>query len=526
LGDRKKAVAEPDANLLREGSQVAGAEAILGLQQTHGNAYVQRLLKSRAVQAKLTVNPPDDQYEREADQVAETVTKTTNVQREAQPEEEEEKVQAKLQRQAVPEEEEEEKLQTKLQRQEDPDEEEERVASEEEGEEEEKLQKRAVASAVPEVAEGLEERINAARGSGQALPDSLRSSIEPRLGHDFSRVRLHTDAEADGLSQQLGAKAFTTGQDVFFRRGNYQPDAQEGVGLISHELTHVVQQGVAPVSRKSPGTGTSVITEPGRGGPAEAEEDAVAQKNGRVDTLGVLQMDEAATYASGDLSQRYQGLPPAEREKVRDEVNRKFQEETGVTRRLDWTNPKDRPLARRWLRIRDWVMAGVSATSGEGPKPLSVEQPVALVPQPTNTSCWAASLAMIASWRDKRSYSADEIALAAGMNTVDGYGWPGISSAVSHWGMNQTAPASAMPRYWAELLENRGPLWVVEIGGPYHAIVLAGIRGDGTAKGTLCKVYNPWPPNAGNIENALSFEDFAEEFGLGAGAGARIVHGG
>jgi hypothetical protein len=266
LGDRKKAVAEPDANQLREGSQAAGAEALLGLQQTHGNAYVQRLLKSRKLQAKLTVNPPDDQYEREADQVAETVTKTTDVQREAQPEEEEEKVQAKLQRQAVPEEE--EKVQTKLQRQAKPEEEEEnlqtklqRQANEEE---EEKVQTKG-AGATPEVTEALEERINAARGTGQALPDSLRSTIEPKLGHDFSQVRLHTDAEADGLSRQLGAKAFTTGQDVFFREGDYHPDSQEGRSLIGHELAHVVQQGAAAVARQEAEAGKQTEAAAGAG---------------------------------------------------------------------------------------------------------------------------------------------------------------------------------------------------------------------------------------------------------------------
>jgi hypothetical protein len=268
LGDRKKAVTEPDANQPGQGTQTAGAEAILGLQQTHGNAYVQRLLKSKAVQAKLTVNPPDDQYEREADAVAATFAQSpaSQVQRQAAPEEEEEKVQTKLQRQAG--EEEEEKVQTKLQRQADE-------------EEEEKVQTKA-AGATPEVTEALEERINAARGSGQALPDSLRSSIEPKLGSDFSQVRLHTDAEADGLSRQLGAKAFTTGQDVFFREGDYQPDTEEGRGLIGHELTHVVQQGAAPAVFRQAAGGKEE-------GDSKKKEDTVAQMNTTADQVAAGQ---------------------------------------------------------------------------------------------------------------------------------------------------------------------------------------------------------------------------------------------
>ena len=100
------------------------------------------------------------------------------------------------------------------------------------------------------VSSDLEKRIDASRGSGEALPDSIRASFEPRMGHDFSDVRVHTDSEADSLSRQLGAKAFTTGQDVYFRSGAYQPDSEGGKQLLGHEMTHVVQQGGAPVARK------------------------------------------------------------------------------------------------------------------------------------------------------------------------------------------------------------------------------------------------------------------------------------
>jgi len=237
LGDQKKAAAEPDANQLRQGTQTAGAEAILGLQQSYGNAYVQRLLKSRTVQPKLTVNPPDDQYEREADQVADAIAQApvSQVQRQAE-EEEEEKVQTKAVDSRIPQaiqlqaEEEEEKVQTKLQRQAAPE------------EDEEKVQTRATDSGVPEVTQNLEERINAARGSGEALPGSVRASFEPHLGRDFGDVRVHRDSEADNLSRDLGAKAFTTGKDIFFRNSDYQPDSDDGKRLLAHELTHVVQQ--------------------------------------------------------------------------------------------------------------------------------------------------------------------------------------------------------------------------------------------------------------------------------------------
>ena len=62
------------------------------------------------------------------------------------------------------------------------------------------------------------------------------------MGADFGGVRVHTDVRSDQLNQSIQAKAFTTGRDVFFRQGEYKPGSREGLELIAHELTHVVQQ--------------------------------------------------------------------------------------------------------------------------------------------------------------------------------------------------------------------------------------------------------------------------------------------
>ena len=69
------------------------------------------------------------------------------------------------------------------------------------------------------------------------------------MGADFSGVKVHTDSQADQLNQSIQAKAFTTGQDVFFRQGTYQPGSKDGQELIAHELTHVVQQNGGTVQR-------------------------------------------------------------------------------------------------------------------------------------------------------------------------------------------------------------------------------------------------------------------------------------
>jgi hypothetical protein len=117
-------------------------------------------------------------------------------------------------------------------------------------EEEEELQakpadqtQRAAAGVVPEVNTEMEDRINAARGRGEPLPEEVREPMEQSLGADLGGVRVHADREADDLSQSLQARAFTTGQDVFFKSSEYQPDSSPGQKLIAHELTHVMQQG-------------------------------------------------------------------------------------------------------------------------------------------------------------------------------------------------------------------------------------------------------------------------------------------
>ncbi|MCS6303121.1 MAG: DUF4157 domain-containing protein [Nitrospira sp.] len=85
---------------------------------------------------------------------------------------------------------------------------------------------------------------------GEPLPSSGRSFMESRLGHDFSSVRVHTDDRAHALAQEINARAFTLGKDIFFARSQYQPESQEGQYLLAHELTHVIQQTKGRLSRQ------------------------------------------------------------------------------------------------------------------------------------------------------------------------------------------------------------------------------------------------------------------------------------
>jgi hypothetical protein len=114
-------------------------------------------------------------------------------------------------------------------------------------------------------------RIQARPSGGQPLPQPLRRYMEPRFRADFSRVRLHTDDEAARLATQLRARAFTTGEHVFFGRGQFDPGSDAGRELIAHELAHTIQQGAAPrregtVQREpEPGGGDIVLTPQPRG---------------------------------------------------------------------------------------------------------------------------------------------------------------------------------------------------------------------------------------------------------------------
>ncbi|BAZ41858.1 hypothetical protein NIES4101_78260 [Calothrix sp. NIES-4101] len=171
------------------------------------------------IQPKLTIGEPGDKYEQEADRVAADVVQRINQSQAVSPKQEK-----TVQRQEVPEEEE---LQMKplVQRRED--------------------------IGGGQASTDLESSINGARGGGQPLDKGLQRSMGQAMGADFSGVRVHTDTQADQLNQSIQAKAFTTGQDVFFRQGTYEPGSRGGQELIAHELTHVVQQNSGAVQRHS-----------------------------------------------------------------------------------------------------------------------------------------------------------------------------------------------------------------------------------------------------------------------------------
>ena len=97
---------------------------------------------------------------------------------------------------------------------------------------------------------------------GRPLDASTRAMMEPRFGYDFSRVRVHTDAQAARSAEAVHANAYTAGQNVVFGAGRYAPGSSQGQQLMAHELTHVVQQASGPVTSTPVANGIS-LSNPG-----------------------------------------------------------------------------------------------------------------------------------------------------------------------------------------------------------------------------------------------------------------------
>lgn len=208
-------------------------------------------------QAKLNVGQPNDKYEQEADRVADQVINrksesqhffAPSESQNAQPklisdsitplvqkqEEEEEEAQAKLENLSIQrQEEEEEEAQPKLE-----------IQRQTEEEEEELIQPK-IESDSAERQHSTEQLIAESRGGGSPLNSIIQTEMETGFGADFSNVNIHTDSRAVQMNKDLGARAFTSGNDIYFNKGQFQPDSESGKKLLAHELTHTIQQGAS-----------------------------------------------------------------------------------------------------------------------------------------------------------------------------------------------------------------------------------------------------------------------------------------
>lgn len=166
-----------------------------------GNKGIRQLFENRLARAKLNASQPGDEYEQEADRIANRVTSGDFIDPEQV-------------KKAAP------------------------------------LQKKESAS--PSIPSVTEARISSLKGKGNPLDASVKNYLEPRFGVDLGNVRIHTDADANRLSRAIHAKAFTVGNDIAFAQGQYSPGTLEGEKLIAHELTHTIQQRDSHTVQRAP----------------------------------------------------------------------------------------------------------------------------------------------------------------------------------------------------------------------------------------------------------------------------------
>jgi uncharacterized protein DUF4157 len=179
------------------------------------------------VQRKMTVSAPGDQYEREADRVADQVMRMPAddsppaIQRMCTECSEEQSVQRMCT---------------------DCSEEQEEVQRQVDDEEEGAVQGKREGASPAQAPAGFGARLDSL-GSGSQLPATTRAMFEPRFGQRFDGVRVHDGNAAAALAGSVRARAFTVGRDIVFGSGQYAPQSERGQRLVAHELVHTIQQG-------------------------------------------------------------------------------------------------------------------------------------------------------------------------------------------------------------------------------------------------------------------------------------------
>lgn len=237
LVQAKLTVGEPDDQYEQEADEVA--DQVLRAAAPPPPAGEDDETKPVGLQTKVTVGPAGDRYEQEADRVARQVMtmSTAPVQRLADEDtgSGEEPLRAKplaasitplVQRQAQ--------------------------ETEAEAASEEPIQAKQAAGGGFAPGAEFEGRLSTQRGGGQPLPTETRTFMESRFGADFGTVRVHTGGPAAQLNREVQARAFTHGSDIYFSEGRYSPGTDAGKELLAHELTHVVQQGGAAQLKRAP----------------------------------------------------------------------------------------------------------------------------------------------------------------------------------------------------------------------------------------------------------------------------------
>ncbi len=276
-------------------------------QKPNTKTQEQNKQKDQFFQPKLKMGKPGDAYEVEADKMADKVVNKTTADTAVQSKGNEEEIQQKplasevtplVQKKEAAEEEvvqqmpqEEEALQKKGEEEEVQMKEEEEVQAKEEEEvqakcadcekegsvqkkeeeevqnkEEEEVQAKEANSKPNTSNSSFESKLRNGNG-GQQLDHQTRQEMESGFGADFSGVNIHNDSHAQQMSQEIGAQAFTHGNDIYFNEGKYNPDSKEGKHLLAHELTHTIQQNGMVSKKEATRTNNTIQSQPENSNP-------------------------------------------------------------------------------------------------------------------------------------------------------------------------------------------------------------------------------------------------------------------
>jgi hypothetical protein len=123
------------------------------------------------------------------------------------------------------------------------------------------------------------------KGGGAPLDEGVRGEMEGRFGQGFGDVRVHTDEKASASAESVGANAYTVGNDIVFRSGQFDASSPTGQRTLAHELTHVVQQRSGPVDG-SPAPGGINLSSPLDRFEQAAEDNASRVMSGDASTAG------------------------------------------------------------------------------------------------------------------------------------------------------------------------------------------------------------------------------------------------
>lgn len=176
-----------------------------------------------------------------------------------------------------------------------------------------------VPTASTEGDEQLATRIEAQSSSGSKLPSDAQARLESGLGADLSGVRIHTGGEAHKLARQMSATAFTTGQDIFFTEGSYDPYSADGLRILAHEATHTVQQATGPVEG-TPSEGGVSVSDPSDNFEREAERASESVISGRSAELSSQRASSSSASSQGASVQRIYNPFAAAAEYVEEKV--------------------------------------------------------------------------------------------------------------------------------------------------------------------------------------------------------------